>query len=440
MRTVNSKRVKTWNEKLNWSMQCYVNEGSTMKDDKRSIMTTSIKSQLDMEVEEESASQLTPSAASVVPFFKKLNLSMICNVNEGSSTPIKDQLDMSIDETSTSQPMSPAAIAPAVLLKKNPKLDKTFVIPDEILARRKRHLKLVNEDSGTPIKRQKDYQNMKEKICQLAPEYPSKARKRSSIIKYAFCKRTFLLLFLTFVVWISVFLYESQGHKHSNDFASAVAELKKRIYGQDEAIRALTEYLQLDAPSSKIIILVGGTGVGKSYTVEIIKKNFPRKYAVRQYFPPIGAVSAFNFPFVYPNLIILENLRERDLKDVVNFLKRHQETYKNRFVTVLAVFNFEQMDDHLLRNINMHRSLNAIEISFVDENVDAEIIPYNSLSEDTMQKCIMDAMKESMLMLTEKQLHLVKETLQINNAGCKGAYNKVQVIGRQERPTVHDFL
>lgn len=419
-------------------MQCYVTEGST-KDDKQSIMTTSIKSQLDMKVEEESASQLAPSAASVVPYFKKLNLNMICNANEGSPTPIKNQLDMSIDEESTSQPTSPAAIAPAVLIKESPKLNKEFVIPDEILARRKRHLKLVNEDGGTPVKRQKDYQKdyqkRKDIISQLVPEYTSKVRKRSP-----FCKRLFLLLFMVFVIWISVFLYESQGHKHSSDFASAVAELKKRIYGQDEAIRALSEYLRLDAPSSKIIILVGGTGVGKSYTVEIIKKNFPRKYAVRQYFPPIGAVSAFNFPFVYPNLIILENLRERDLKDVVNFLKRHQETYKNRFVTVLAVFNFEQMDDYLLRNINMQRSLNAIEISFADENVNAEIISYNSLSEDTVQKCIMDAMRQSGLMLTEKQLHLVKETLQISNAGCKGAYNKVQVIGRQERPIAHDFL
>lgn len=438
MQTANSKRVKIWkNEKLDWSMQCNVSEGSMEHmDEGSSTMTTSIKSQVDMEIEEESASQPTSSAASVVPYFKKLNLSMVCNISEDSTvtTPIKDQSDMSIEEESTSQPTSPAAIA--VSLRKSTKLDKVFAIPDEILARRKRHLKFANEDSGTPLKSQKDYQNMKGKICRLAPEYPSRARKSS-----LFCTRKMFLLLLTIVVvFISVFLYENQSRKHSSDFANAVAELKKRIYGQDQAIHALSEYLQLDTPCSKIIILVGGTGVGKSYTVEIIKKNFPRKYAVRQYFPPIGAVSTFNFPFLYPNLIILENLKEKDLKDAVNFLKRHQETCKNRFVTVLAVFNFEQMDDHLFRSINMYRSLNALEISFTDENVNVAIIPYNSLNEDALQKCIVDAMKETRLTLTEKQLYLVKQTLQINNAGCKGAYNKVQIIGRQESSIAHDFL
>jgi len=324
-----------------------------------------------------------------------------------------------------------------------------FKIPDDILARCEKH-----EDtrgSITTIKHTKNYQDMLNELRPVVPcasrnfmldnfpafsvdnfkreqakqsllNTPKKVEKRFS----RFCRYYMLLLLSMTCVLFSVWLCEVQEtRKHSSDFATAVVELKKRIYGQDQALQDLCEYLQRDVPSSKVIILVGGTGVGKSYTVEIIRENFPRQYAIRQYFPPIEAVREHSniLPLIYPNLIILENLKERDVQDVIKFLKTRQDTNKDRLVTVLLVFNVD--DDSMLRSQFIIRN------SFHNENVEAEMISYQPLNEDALEMCIMDGIIESKLILTKKQFDLVKHNLLINRSGCKGAYRQIQMIGRQ---------
>lgn len=343
-----------------------------------------------------------------------------------------------IKEDSVNQ--SKSFIAPTVFYKKSSLRSNLnsdiFVIPDHILERQKFREKKKNVrkflDSDIPIKKQKKYQDMKDGLRPLVLKCLPKANEHKM---KSFCKGyIFLLLSAIFILLLSVYVHENQERNHSTDFANAVVELKKRIHGQDKTIHALCEYLQLDTPSSRVIALIGGTGVGKSYTVEIIKKNFPRAYAIRQYFPPIGTTKEINIPLLYPNLIILENLREHDLTDVVSFLKTRQDMYKNRLLTVLAVFNIEQMDDDSVRSIHLFRSINAIDSSFANGNINVKIIPYDTLSVNTLEKCIMDAEKDSELTLTVKQFNLVKQSLLRNNVGCKGAYSKVQVIGRTTVP------
>lgn len=447
---VNDDRKSTWmfsyddskKMNLNWSMQC--NEGSPI--------TTPTKNQLElMEVEERS-----------------------------TTTPIKDQLErMKIGEASTSRPteefashltvesfanQSKAESAVATIesdafskVRLRPKLKTNFETVKTIARRKSEKRPSWNRNNETLIKKSKDYQDVLElrtlgltadtrkRLLAISaargrvdpqtarPENPTAAcRARTSWKTRMFCRYSiYLLLSTILVVSLSVFLYEIQEtRKHSNDFASAVVELKKRIYGQDKAVQKLSEYLQRDVPSSRVIVLVGGTGVGKSYTVEIIRKNFSKQYAIRQYFPPIEAVWDFNLPLVYPNLIILENLREHDLPDVINFLKTREDTYKNRLVTILAVFNFEQIEDDLQRSNHFH-DMHEIRTVFMDQNIEVEIIPYNPLSEDDLEMCIMEAIKESKLPFTERQFEIVKYNLLRNEVGCKGAYRQVQVIGRQ---------
>lgn len=276
------------------------------------------------------------------------------------------------------------------------------------------------------FERKRRYRDLKAKIRPLA--VPRATSPTGSRMIGACCKLLLFTLIPIIVLLIAAHHHhqEDQNHRHSSDFANAVAELKRRVHGQERAVRALSEYLPLDVPTLKVIALVGSTGVGKSYTVEIIKTNFPRAYLVRQYYPPISDASGFAFP--RPRLIVLENLREYDLTDVVGFVKARQN---DRYVTVLAVFNVERMDDDSTRSVDVNRSLETIERAFVDESIDAKIIPYEPLNEDTLEMCIADTARDSGLTLTDRQIELVKRGLLTNNAGCKGAYGKVQLIGRQ---------
>lgn len=270
------------------------------------------------------------------------------------------------------------------------------------------HTNENNEDD----KKQKNYQDTK--------EIRSKNVSKYSKVKQAFCACLLICLIAIsiFVFLLSVPLYEDQGDKHSNTFATAVVELKKEIFGQDRAVEILTKYLQQDLPFLKVIALVGGTGVGKSYTVEIIRKNFYEK-------------NSNHFFSSRADLLVLENLREKDSLDVIKFVKMHQKTYDNRYGTILIVFNVEQMNDDSTRNIDLSKSINVMKNTFVDANLDIKIIPYESLSEDALEKCIIKIAKNIKLTLSQNQIALIKRQLIENNTGCKGAYNKIQVIGRQ---------
>ncbi|XP_029163481.1 uncharacterized protein LOC114934933 [Nylanderia fulva] len=234
------------------------------------------------------------------------------------------------------------------------------------------------------------------------------------------CFVTILLILSSICVFLfSVPLHEDQNNKHSDTFTTAVVELEKHIFGQDRAIQVLSNYLQQNSPLFKIIALVGGTGVGKTYTAEIIRKKFREKTSDHVFFPSRA------------DLFILDNLKEEHSSDVISFVKEHRKKYGDRYDTVLAIFNVEQMNDDLTRSIDLNKSINTIRNTFADANLNVKIIPYEPLSEDVLEKCIINTAKNVKLLLSQDQIALIKRQLIENNVGCKGAYGKIQVIGRQ---------
>lgn len=288
--------------------------------------------------------------------------------------------------------------------------EDTKLIPSRRKCRKTCKTQENNPDStngNNEDKKQKNYQNTKKEIC-------SKNASRYSKIKQALCICFVIILIFVFLLPVSL----HQDDKHSNTFATATVELEKEIVGQDRAVETLTKYLQQNSPLLKVIALVGGTGVGKSYTVEIIRKNFYEKGNNR-------------FFSSRADLFVLENLREEQSLDVIKFVKMHQKTYGNRYSTILAVFNVEQMNDDLTRNINLNKSVNIMRNIFADANLDIKIIPYESLSEDALEKCIIKTATNTKINLSQDQIAFIKRQLIENNTGCKGAYGKIQVIGRQ---------
>ncbi|XP_014469319.1 PREDICTED: uncharacterized protein LOC106741633 isoform X2 [Dinoponera quadriceps] len=282
-------------------------------------------------------------------------------------------------------------------------------------------------DEDIPVQ-PKTYEKMKEGLRSLVPKHST--RMESDSFCYSFIKLFLFLLIPLCVIFASLVLRE-QNYQHSTVFANISVELKKRVYGQDQAVEAVGKYLQLDKPVLKMMALVGGTGVGKSYTTQIIESNFPI-YSIRQYFSPISlTMNDVGFSFLYPKLIVLENLKEHDLADVVNFLKMNDKVDVNQYITVLAVFNVERMDDDLLRKIDLDQSAKTIRDSFAGANLDVKVITFELLGEDVLEKCIIDAARVSEITLSDDDFESVKQQLVTNNAGCKGAYSKVQVIGRK---------
>ncbi|XP_018405687.1 PREDICTED: uncharacterized protein LOC108782036 [Cyphomyrmex costatus] len=383
---------------------------------------------------------------------ENLNWSMQCN--EGSftrnTTPMKDQLEIeaeSMSQSDTAHEPEETATNKFVIFSKKTSLRPKLKIKSEKQQPEKRHsLNFVNEDNMTPTKKCKDYDDISNNLRPITlrnlsaisvadnfdkrenPQCKHLLKAKKNFTLYECFKFVLLIIFLTF---ISVIMYENLGtHKHSTDFANAVVELKKHVYGHYD-LQRLCEYLESDVPFFKVIVLFGDTGVGKSYTANIIRENFSRKYAIRYYFPPLKkAMKDIDIPFLYPNLIILENLKYYDMMDVVNFLKARQDIYNNRVMTVLAIFNFENRFDYTLQRKNQPNDSAIIQKAFFNKNVGVKIFFYEPLNENALRKCIIDAMKKSKLMLNETQFDFVKKRLLSNGAGCKRANTYIQRIGR----------
>lgn len=276
-----------------------------------------------------------------------------------------------------------------------------------------------------PETQPKTYKQMKEGLRLLVPKRLKEKKNKSS---FWYSDKMAYVLFTIFIV-IAYLWFRELYFRHTNMFADTKCKLKKQIYGQNRAVEAVGNYLRRIKPELKIVALVGGTGVGKSYAVQIIESDFPN-HSVRWYYSPIRTTMndvPTSYFFLYPKLIILENLRERNLPDVVNFLKKRDKVTK-QFITVLAVFNVEHIAENMTRITDLGGSSRRIRNTFARENIAAKVISFEPLGEDTLEQCIIDAANyNGVVTLTYKDVESIREQLEENNTGCKGAYNKVQL-------------
>lgn len=274
------------------------------------------------------------------------------------------------------------------------------------------------------------YEETKKKCRPLVP--PTMKDNRTST--NFFFKFSFFMLLPILIFLIAALFKQEEDIKytcdHELDYSHASIELQHKIYGQDDVMESLGNFLKTHEACKRIALLVGHTGVGKSYTIEIIRKNFPIKNNILHYFPPltkdvIDEISPFRC-----NLVVFENLKENDITDVIDSLTNILKL-ENRCVTVLAVFNVPKINYKSDRIVQLDMKIAEIKTALSTANVNAHVFGYKPLTEEALEKCIEEAMRDSNLTLNKNQIEEVKQSVIALDSGCKGAYAKVQVIGRE---------
>lgn len=254
---------------------------------------------------------------------------------------------------------------------------------------------------------------------------------QSKISRNMCVKIIFFLLITAMAVIIANLLNEFNGN--SFDFANADLELKEKIYGQDNAINEFIDYYRENNEPFYLVVFVGGSGVGKSYTGKIIKKYFLHSHNIFEYTPPLNSIreSAFDkLSSLHCNLLILEHLTSNHLLDLVNFIKFLSNEKERPCAMILAILNPENTDDNLIKTINLKESVKQINMEFSLLNIPFKIITFNPLTSDIIDNCVRNEAKKSNITLTEKEFLEVKRHLSLMNSGCKGAYAKVQLYAK----------
>ncbi|XP_050591096.1 uncharacterized protein LOC126922517 isoform X1 [Bombus affinis] len=288
----------------------------------------------------------------------------------------------------------------------------------------------IKPNSDTKIVNKKTYQDIKNKFRPLVLKNKISPKKKINMC-YCSCLTLSILPIITVIIAMFLNLNIPTVCNREIFFLNATEELQQKINGQRNAMSQITTHLNQDIFYLKVLCLIGGTGVGKSYTAQIIAKHFPLKEKIFIYDILLNhhTDAYLSKSLDLYQLIILENLKIQNLDIFSNMIDILNQT-KPKCVTVIAIFNIEEVNDNLERKIDLTQSINTIREALVHKKIDSLIVPYEPLNEETLQMCIVEAATNSGLTLTLDQINEVKQNLLLFGSGCKGAYAKVQVVGR----------
>lgn len=288
---------------------------------------------------------------------------------------------------------------------------------------------------------------MKTEISELKKKLRSLVVKKDKdkSKKYSICK--FFLQMIWFLLCLSPIIVIMVMFVISADFSNEICnplfkfdkipeDLKSHIHGQEAAITYLTEYFveKNNKSGFDVLAFIGGIGVGKSYSSEIIKNNLKDDFNLLEYFPPLykKVNEAYkSLSLCKCNLIRLDNLKTYDILDTVQFIVELKKEATDGYCTlILAIFNTEETDFNLKKIIDLDKSVAEIGEKFQKSNMQPVFIKFESLSEEVLIKCIEDAANYANVELSSEALERVKQDLILSESGCKGAYSKVQIVGK----------
>ncbi|XP_050448198.1 uncharacterized protein LOC126849888 [Cataglyphis hispanica] len=245
-------------------------------------------------------------------------------------------------------------------------------------------------------------------------EYPDKIKKEIKCSSKCLILLSFIMSQILFLILLMLLLYyfksldTNKNDEFVDSFATAIVELEKEILDHNATVRVLTEYLERDTPLLKVIALIGETSVDKPYTVDIIKKSL-RKRRNNSSSPSL------------PSFVVLENLRAEHSTVVIDYVKTYQEAYGNQEFTIVAVFKVEQIDDDLTR-ADINHVINTVKDIFIEANVIMKIIPFKPLSEEALEKYIINTAKNIGQTLSQDQIDYHKRRLIEDFTDCNKRY------------------
>ncbi|XP_050448141.1 proteoglycan 4-like isoform X10 [Cataglyphis hispanica] len=249
------------------------------------------------------------------------------------------------------------------------------------------------------------------------PKSDSKIKKK---IKCS-SKCCLVVLLISLIIYLSllIFLLHNFGflnfyqNKHTDILQTAVVELEKIIYDEDNTVRMLNEYLDQDTSLIKVIALIGDSIIDKSYTVDIIRKKLRRKRRN-------GSLPWF------PDFVIMENLREEHSLTVVDYAETFQEVYNDRPFTILAVYKIEEMNDNLKRRLELNQIIKGVNDTFIKADINFKIISYKLLTDTILDQYIINMEEKLRQTFSPDQIYNIKQSLIEDRSYCQEKYDCIK--------------
>lgn len=254
-------------------------------------------------------------------------------------------------------------------------------------------------------------------------------RQKDTVKTYSATKTK--LLCAALIVFLSAMVYQVLNIQCYDDIDpdNLRKSLSNKLYGQKKAIDELIEGLAMK--ESKVLILYGSTGVGKTFAASIILDNVGPYSNVYHYTMPSFMVT-FTTDFMVgltvckDTIIIIDDLRPNDLDvklHIANLITKSENLEK--FVTVLLIYNNCNTANNFKRQCDENFP-NKVMDNFKEINVYKKMIRFETLTEDHLRKCIETELGNKRI--TNEHLTKMLRSFDVNVDGCKGVHTKMKLL------------
>jgi hypothetical protein len=308
------------------------------------------------------------------------------------------------------------------------------------------HSQKTDPELISPVEGKVDTRPVSEAVIKPQNFQPSSStQQRKNCIMFVLLPIIFVV---TAVVACSSFHFATyqRNCEMSFDVYALKSVLESSIFGQKQAIgeivSTLNTFCSTRKPGLIVMALLGGTGVGKSYTTSIISEFFPWKENVQHFVLPLHYSSlsvtevSSKISSCGDNLIVIDGLVPSKIADAVKFLQilRYHSQSSGGRVIVILVFNSENHREILQGYGDQKHQLEVSEEHlngvFRRGQLEVGIITFQALQREHIGMCIKASLNHNGIVWSDADIEQVI-TLLPQDAGCKGVASKVQLLEKQ---------
>lgn len=255
------------------------------------------------------------------------------------------------------------------------------------------------------------------------PPIPKEKSNRSKL-NFCVCFTIIPIVIASLCIPLYFYIWQEDGLDDARQMFPSIEKLLYQDHVKRITLRSLYEFHQ--TKSKIILVFVGTTGVGKTYTVNLVKKYFPDEEISNVNFvlqPHINSIDQLDSNIC--DFVIIDDLRIDNLEDVISYITK----LPDKCIFIIPIFNIHDVDDNMKYTMNKNH-YETIKYKFESKFPSiANIVLFNNINRRTLEEWLKDELKKRDISDEDDAIYSLLDGHDIEVYGFKGLVSKINVLG-----------